>query len=176
MSNNDAVLLRRQIADELKDIDSRRVVLVDRLRTIDAAADAAAKEADAAKGLTNACKGHWREDDTCSYCGSMGVARAIELLKTQGTAYSGADWKYGWPHKFYIGQKKFYHNHLEDATSEQLEEYSKLSDELLGVSWDSHEGEIRYRAVPGIQKWGVVGSEEEKGAGVMKQDAEKKGE
>lgn len=44
----------------------------------------------------------WRLDGTCSYCGSISVKRAIELLLTPGTHFSGTDWKYGWPHKFYI--------------------------------------------------------------------------
>lgn len=172
MSSGDAILLRRQITDEMREIDVRRNVLLNRLREVDAAVTEEGKKVDAALGRTNACKHHWRDDSTCSYCGSMDVARAIELLRTPGTHYSGADWKYGWPHKFYIGQKKFYNNHLEDATLEQLKEFSELSNELLGVSWDLEGGKIRYLAVRGIQKWGVVGSEDNKGAGVMKQDAE----
>jgi hypothetical protein len=38
----------------------------------------------------------------CSYCGSISVADAIRFLKTSGTRFSGADQKYGFPHKFYI--------------------------------------------------------------------------
>jgi hypothetical protein len=38
----------------------------------------------------------------CQYDGSITVADAIQLLKTPGTHFSGSDWKYGWPHKFYI--------------------------------------------------------------------------
>jgi hypothetical protein len=39
---------------------------------------------------------------TCNYCGSITVADAIKFLKQPGTHFSGSDWKYGWPHKFYI--------------------------------------------------------------------------
>lgn len=39
---------------------------------------------------------------TCSYCGSISVEDAIKFLKQPGTQFSGSDWKYGWPHKFYI--------------------------------------------------------------------------
>jgi len=55
----------------------------------------------------NACGGMWHhsQDDHrlfCWNCGSMSVADLITALKTSGTRYSGSDWKYGWPHKFYI--------------------------------------------------------------------------
>jgi len=45
---------------------------------------------------------HFREDGRCSYCGSLSVADAIKAIETRGTRYSGSDWKYGWPHKFYL--------------------------------------------------------------------------
>jgi hypothetical protein len=38
----------------------------------------------------------------CNYCGSLSVAEAIKALETPGTQFSGSDWKYGWPHKFYL--------------------------------------------------------------------------
>lgn len=38
----------------------------------------------------------------CRYCGSISVADAIKYLKQPRTSFSGSDWKYGWPHKFYI--------------------------------------------------------------------------
>src|ERR1051326_7382781 len=38
----------------------------------------------------------------CSHCGSLSVEDAIKFLQTPGTQFSGSDWKYGWPHKFYI--------------------------------------------------------------------------
>lgn len=44
----------------------------------------------------------WRPDGTCSYCGSITPELAVRALITRGTRYSGADWKYGWPHKFYL--------------------------------------------------------------------------
>lgn len=50
---------------------------------------------------------HWRAPDEygmrkCSYCGSLHPDDLLRVLKTPGTHYSGSDWKYGWPHKFYI--------------------------------------------------------------------------
>lgn len=40
----------------------------------------------------------WR---TCSYCGSIHPKDLIEALKN-GATLQGSDWKYGWPHKFYL--------------------------------------------------------------------------
>lgn len=39
---------------------------------------------------------------TCSYCGSIHPEDLLEALRA-GATLSGADWKYGWPHKFYVG-------------------------------------------------------------------------
>jgi hypothetical protein len=38
----------------------------------------------------------------CNYCGSLHPEDAVKFLKQAGTTFSGSDWKYGWPHKFYI--------------------------------------------------------------------------
>jgi hypothetical protein len=38
----------------------------------------------------------------CSYCGSITVADMLTLMQTTGTKWSASDWKYGWPHKFYL--------------------------------------------------------------------------
>ena len=54
---------------------------------------------------TNACRSKWVKWDNilkCECCGSIKVESAIEYLQQKGTKYSGSDWKYGWPHKFYI--------------------------------------------------------------------------
>lgn len=56
--------------------------------------------------------GAWREPQlqrepcgepfrSCSYCGSIHPEDLIKLLKAGATLH-GADWKYGWPHKFYV--------------------------------------------------------------------------
>lgn len=37
----------------------------------------------------------------CSYCGSIHPEDLIRLLG-EGAELHGADWKYGWPHKFYV--------------------------------------------------------------------------
>jgi hypothetical protein len=38
---------------------------------------------------------------TCSYCGSIHPEDLLQALKA-GATLGGADWKYGWPHKFYV--------------------------------------------------------------------------
>lgn len=37
----------------------------------------------------------------CSYCGSLHPEDLLKVLE-QGAQLQGADWKYGWPHKFYV--------------------------------------------------------------------------
>lgn len=48
------------------------------------------------------CPYQYDDDGTCNYCGSIEPEKAIEFLKNPGSVFSGSDWKYGWPHKFYI--------------------------------------------------------------------------
>lgn len=44
----------------------------------------------------------WKHDpwEHCQYCGSLRVSQVLEFMKQPGVKFSGADWKYGWPHKF----------------------------------------------------------------------------
>lgn len=104
----------------------------------------------------------YRDDGSCSYCGSISTSKAIQLLNTTGTFYSGSDWKYGWPHKLYIHAKesfgKFYTTHLMDETSYQLEEFNNLSIPLLGLDFKIGEKGIKFLA-PGQswQTWGTIG-------------------
>lgn len=120
---------------------------------------AAEKETAIGNGLSN-LHGYWRPDGSCSYCGSMTVGEAILRLKTAGTRYSGADWKYGWPHKFYIEAggypHKFYNEHLDRATPEEFEEFAKLSKALLAIEWVRDEKGVGWKATPGTQRDGVV--------------------
>lgn len=111
-----------------------------------------------------------RDDDIehCSYCGSISVEKAIEVLKTTGAHYSGADWKYGWPHKFYLELPKpdgsgkiylkFYNEHLKDATQDQVKEYSDLTTKLLGIHFQVDEKGVYFSAPNGFQTWGTVGA------------------
>lgn len=38
---------------------------------------------------------------TCSYCGSIHPEDLLRVL-ANGATLGGSDWKYGWPHKFYV--------------------------------------------------------------------------
>lgn len=38
----------------------------------------------------------------CGYCGSMDPVELAELINAGKAKMSGSDWKYGWPHKFYV--------------------------------------------------------------------------
>jgi hypothetical protein len=120
----------------------------------------------------------------CSYCGSINIEGAITALSTSGTHYSGSDWKYGWPHKFYLDVSceprrycsssgpgknefgystktqewcKFYSEHLLDATPEQLERFNAAAERTIGITFELKDGELHYRAPHrGFQTWGDV--------------------
>lgn len=130
---------------------------------------------DALAGRKNSCvptlidsRAAWQDRGTgilqCSYCGSLHPEEAVKLLQTAGTSYSGSDWKYGFPHKFYIGKSKFYTKHLLDASPETFQTFAELSLELFGIGWDKKEdGRVFYNfpatktSAYGYQRWGVVG-------------------
>lgn len=38
----------------------------------------------------------------CGYCGSMDPVELAELIEAGKAIMSGSDWKYGYPHKFYV--------------------------------------------------------------------------
>jgi hypothetical protein len=45
----------------------------------------------------------WSSVRTCSYCGSIAPEDLHRLLTADGPPrMGGSDWKYGWPHKFYV--------------------------------------------------------------------------
>lgn len=106
-------------------------------------------------------------DEHCSYCGSIRIERAIELLKTKGVRYTGCDWR-GYPHKFRLnlGSRnwKVYNNHLSECPPEVVKEYADLCAKLLGVHFrvvgEGDDRKVQYIAVtPGWQTWGVVDTE-----------------
>lgn len=154
-------MTKQEILSELQSIATKKAELETQL-----AAACKAEEATAiANGRAN-CHGYWREDNTCSYCGSIHPNQALFRLSTPGHSVSGADWKYGWPHKFYLdplpgsdqklGATKFYNDHLMDADQSVFEQISNLSERLLGIKWDKHEGQLRWFAVPNTQRYGTV--------------------
>lgn len=81
----------------------------------------------------------WRDPDelfpqrTCSFCGSLPPEETEQLLRRPSVTASGSDWKYGWPHKFYVVDEtgrhwKFYSEHLTVAPN-----FEGLSEALADV-------------------------------------------
>lgn len=88
----------------------------------------------------------WRERspmwpvETCSFCGSVTPELLLRWLSS-GNGASGTDWKYGWPHKFYVnsdnGQHwKFYTEHIGDIDDEVLSPLLDQIDQVLGVHFE----------------------------------------
>lgn len=107
---------------------------------------------------------------TCSYCGSVHPMALHEILKTPGAHFSGSDWKYGYPHKFYLDMPadalwqgspsqhmKFYTRHLSDLPDEELKPLAELIEPFFAIRFfRDDDGRLSYRAVPNTQRWGVV--------------------
>jgi hypothetical protein len=71
---------------------------------------------------------------------SLSVAQAIAWLSTPGCKFSGADQKYGWPHKFYMTSPtgepgKLRSESLASATPDELVRFAALSRTIFGVDW-----------------------------------------
>lgn len=112
---------------------------------------------------------HWCKPDEhrpfrhCSYCGSMHPFDLIELLEASKIKLSGSDWKYGWPHKFYIdglgGLKlwgKWYNKHLYDLDGELFAKLAKLLDTHTNILFEPKDsnGKFSYLApYAGYQKY-----------------------
>jgi DNA repair exonuclease SbcCD ATPase subunit len=155
--------IKLDVIQELDEIEARKKQLLERLHKIEEADKRAKRAQQIADGISNICPGaHWREDRSCSYCGSLKVSDAISRLKTEGTRFSGADWKYGWPHKFYIGDKKFYNVHLADASDQEFQEFAELSKRYFQVVWEKSAEGISFKAISGIQLAGTIGKAGEK--------------
>lgn len=80
----------------------------------------------------------------CSWCGSMHPSDLAAALRAGEASGHWADFKYGWPHKWYVdgvpGSIKFYTEHLQDATPEDREVIEKamglrFTFEGDGVRW-----------------------------------------
>jgi len=91
------------------------------------------------------------------------IAEAIESLKKPGTTYSGADWKFSWPHKFYIGNDRIYNEQVLKE-SQLLPAWNEVSLKFFGITFEIREEKIYFRcpfrAGPlGYQRAGVVGED-----------------
>jgi hypothetical protein len=86
---------------------------------------------------------------TCSYCGCIHPDDLIRVV-AEGKVMGGSDWKYGWPHKFYITAKdfhaKWYNVHLEDLEGEQFDKVVALLKEKTQIEFKRDEKGIKYHA------------------------------
>ena len=116
----------------------------------------------------------YTEDWICDRCGSMTVEFAILYLQTPGTKFSGSDWKYGFPAKFYISpvqsmygraHTKFLTVHLRDADDDTFKKFADLSREIFGITWHRNEaGAIGFNCPQpgghhGFQRFGEIDSD-----------------
>ncbi len=90
-------------------------------------------------GVANDGKVEWKERqhgnypspyDHCSYCGSISPESLYTIL-SEGGRLERSDFKYGWPHKFYVHTKngemlKWYNIHFLDLDDTEL--FKKLAD------------------------------------------------
>ena len=119
--------------------------------------------------------GYWDRDGfkCCSYCGSMDPVELAKLIEQGDATMSGSDWKYGYPHKFYVkiknpnpdkevvvgnnrygeiyGKKeyfehKFYTNHLELIDIETFNKIIVFINNACGIIFKRDENGLRYLA------------------------------
>lgn len=98
---------------------------------------------------------HGRSYRTCSYCGCIHPEDLIAYVKGGGTL-GGSDWKYGWPHKFYLHGGEFgkwYNVHLVDLDEAQFAELAALIEQHAGIKFEKDAQGIKYTApYAGYQK------------------------
>jgi len=100
---------------------------------------------------------HGRPYRACDYCGSIHPEDLYKGLKDQGWTLHGADWKYGWPHKFYVQRPgkdgrsehlgKFYNAHLQDVKdAEAFKALTDLIQQKGSVRFWMQDGKLMYGA------------------------------
>lgn len=93
---------------------------------------------------------------------NLTIAQASDLLKKPGTRFSGSDWKYGFPHKFYVGEGKVYNKQLKELAAEEVAAWSELTWKFFGVRFFKEGDKVMWSCpfkqnVYGYQRAGVVG-------------------
>lgn len=115
---------------------------------------------------------------TCSYCGSINPSDLLDALKA-GARLQATDWKYGWPHKFYVegipnpnagktvevgsnndgpimglapvhSFAKWYSTHFKDCPKEQLAELAKIVLDQTGIEFIVGDAGLGWRGTPKI--------------------------
>lgn len=88
---------------------------------------------------------------SCSFCGCIHPEDLIKALE-EGATLEAADWKYGWPHKFYVsggkvGHAKWYNDHLLDLSPECFDVLAPRLSNGTGVVFERDERGIKYRGI-----------------------------
>lgn len=110
----------------------------------------------AAKAPFNFGPAVWRPADqrgvrTCSFCGSIHPEDLMRALDS-GATLECADWKYGWPHKFYVtggnvGHAKWYNAHLMELLPECFAALAPRLSVGTGVEFERDERGVKWRGV-----------------------------
>lgn len=97
----------------------------------------------------------WRMDGAfrlCAYCGSLHPEDLSDVLFDPDVTLGGADWKYSWPHKFYLRGEgvdmfKWYNIHFLDLDDDAFSYLAAIVSEKSGIEWfRDGEGQVQYRA------------------------------
>lgn len=94
----------------------------------------------------------------CSYCGSL-HSEDVKKILGEGGRLGGADWKYGWAHKFYVypksggGMFKWYNTHLNDLNESFFQEFAALLKTHAGIEFVKEDGTlVSYAPYYGYQR------------------------
>lgn len=92
----------------------------------------------------------------CSFCGSLHPEDLAKLLNEGKAELHGSDWKYGWPHKFYVdivdsetgetSYAKFYNNHLGLLDKKTFKKVTPIINKLSGIKFELKEDGLYYKA------------------------------
>jgi hypothetical protein len=85
----------------------------------------------------------------CNWCGSLHPEDLANLIEKREARMHGADWKYGWPHKFYVDVKnptpdkevlKSYCSYVDESGVRQIgqEEYGPQGEWLYAKFYSNH--------------------------------------
>lgn len=88
---------------------------------------------------------------SCSYCGSIHPEDLLHAMRNGSTA-ERSDFKYGWPHKFYItggpvGHAKWYNEHFTDMDADAVRALSEELEKHVGIRFERDEHGVKYMSV-----------------------------